>query len=211
MNPPTTVSAAEVIKALGITDQRLVTEAFAAVTSRDAARLLDIAAEVHERGFDLRVFCEKLVWCFRDALVLRLVGDSGRLLLTTNPEALGDVGRVSCETLQSWSETLLDGTGTLTRSPNPRLALEVLLLRLVVAEPVVPLDDILAKLERACEHIHTREPVGITPLEEAGTAASEMPERTAAPTAAPTAAEPAASEPKPHVAKKPNSPQFGMF
>jgi DNA polymerase-3 subunit gamma/tau len=153
-------TAARVAEALGLIDRRLVADAFAAVVDADAARLLDIAADLHAFGQDAEQFCQLLLSHVRDALAARLLSgrpaDLPRLVHAT-PKELAELvevaARVSQETLQLYFDILMEGVVRIRRSGNPRLTLEMTLLRLATLEPAVPLGDILAKLARLEERL----------------------------------------------------------
>jgi len=166
--------SARVAAALGLIDRKAVTDVFAAIVARDAARVLDVAAEVHAFGQDAQQFCQLLLQQVRDALVARLLAgreaDLPRLVRAT-PEELAALrelaAKVSQETLQLYFDILTEGITRIRRASHPRLALEMTLLRLATLEPAVPIDEILARLTGLEERL-SRQAAAPAPNKQAG-------------------------------------------
>jgi len=154
------ITVEDITKALGLIDRRLVSDAFAAVVNRDAARCLGIAAELHDFGQDAQQFCQLLLQQVRDALAARLLADRPEALprlVRATPEELtalqGLAAGISQETLQLYFDILMEGMNRLRRASHPRLALEMTLLKLATLEPALPLEEILSRLARLEERL----------------------------------------------------------
>ena len=143
------VSPQEIARILGVTDRGLLLQTLEAILSRQGARLLQIIADCHDHGHDLRRFYQDLLFFCRH-LVIASFGPESR--------HLADIADLEWESLQKLARqtstahlfnlltTLLKGEEELRRSPLPRLSLEILLLKLVSLEPLLDLPDWLERL-----------------------------------------------------------------
>src|SRR5581483_10856332 len=143
------IDAAAVAEALGLPDVRAIRELVAAVARRDPAEALAIVGRVHAQGTDAGRFCEGVLTRLRHLAVAATVA----------PEALADLSAADRKDvaesargldpseLQRWFRILLDAFVDLSRAPSPRLVLEMAVLRMATLVPIVPLDDLVSRLE----------------------------------------------------------------
>ncbi len=144
------VSAAEIARILGVTDRGALLSALTAVIDRNGPQLLTLIEELYNQGHDLRRFYQDLVLYARHLLLAGLQHESRQLAPVADSEweALTALARRAPEVhLHNLLTVLLQGEEELKRAAQPRLALEVLLLKLVHLEPVMPLAAWLARLE----------------------------------------------------------------
>jgi DNA polymerase-3 subunit gamma/tau len=138
---------------LGAADRRLVDVVVDAVLAGDAAAAVRGLATLHAHGYDPQRFCRDLLEHIRHLTLLAATGDRG--LLADLPEAEVDAlvaraSRRSAEDLQRGFRILLDtdeALATPARTVDPKLVLEMAVVRLATLEPLVPVDDILRRLE----------------------------------------------------------------
>jgi len=144
------VTPADIARILGVTDRRLLLETLQAILQRQGAKLLEIVAACHEHGHDLRRFYQDLLFFARHLLLAKLGPETRGLadIADQEWEGLQNLAQpVSLAHLFNLLSVLLKGEEELRRSPQPRLSLEILLLRLVSLEPVLDLSAWLARLE----------------------------------------------------------------
>ncbi len=144
------VGPAEIARILGVTDRRLLLATLEAILQRQGAKILDIIAECHEHGHDLRRFYQDLLIFSRHLLLAKLGPETRGLVDIADQEweSLQVLAQsVSLAHLFNLLSILIKGEEELRRSPQPRLSLEILLLRLVSLEPVLDLPAWLARLE----------------------------------------------------------------
>jgi DNA polymerase-3 subunit gamma/tau len=144
------VSVAEIARILGVTDRGALLSALTAIIERNGPELLDLVEALYNQGHDLARFYQDLVLYARHLLVAGLHPESRQLAAVADAEwddLTRLAGRVPAVHLHNLLSVLLQGEEELKRSPQPRLALEVLLLRLIHLEPVMPLGEWLARLE----------------------------------------------------------------
>jgi DNA polymerase-3 subunit gamma/tau len=98
----------------------------------------------------LQRFYQDLVWYARHLLLAGLHPEARQLVAVADQE-WEEIALLSRQSppvhLQNLLSVLLQGEEELKRAPQPRLALEVLLLRLIHLEPVMPVNVWLARLE----------------------------------------------------------------
>ena len=144
---------ATVREVLGAADRRLVVAVADAVLAGDPGGCIRQLAELHAHGYDAQRFCRDLLEHFRNLAVLRATGE--RALLVDLPEAEADAlaaqaERRSADDLQRFFRLLLDTDETLSapaRTIDPKLVLEMAVVRLATLPPLLPVDDILRRLE----------------------------------------------------------------
>jgi len=135
---------------LGVIDRQLLYDVSDAIAKRDAGTCLEILDGVEQQGHDLREFSRELLQHFRNLIVARIA---------KNPEKLLDLPKHEVDELIKQSEnkdlahiqqcftSLLQSEGTLSHSAFPKLILETTLIKMVDIEPVIPIDEVLHRLE----------------------------------------------------------------
>ncbi|MBW1918000.1 MAG: DNA polymerase III subunit gamma/tau [Deltaproteobacteria bacterium] len=143
------VSAAEVARILGLTDRRVLLQTLTTIIQRRGAEVLQLVEELHEHGLDLKRFYQDLVLYSRHLLLAALVPEARSLVEVADPEwqqLQGLAQQRPLPYLFNLLNELLKASEDLRRASFPRLALEILLLRLVHLEPVVPIEEWLERL-----------------------------------------------------------------
>jgi len=124
-----------------------------AILGGDPAACVRHLGELHAHGYDAQRFCRDLLEHFRHLAVLAATGE--RALVADLPEADVDAlaaqaGRRSADDLQRFFRLLLEADEALAapaRSVDPKLVLEMCAVRLATLPPLLPVDDILRRLE----------------------------------------------------------------
>jgi DNA polymerase-3 subunit gamma/tau len=144
-----TVDLAAVNAALGLPDELAVREIFAAAVAREPARALEVIARVCAQGVDLARFGQALLERLRNATVLAVAGPQALADLAAREiEELTEAQRdVPPADLQRWFRILVEALDEVSRSPYPRLVLEMAIVQMATLTPLVPLDQLVARLE----------------------------------------------------------------
>jgi DNA polymerase-3 subunit gamma/tau len=143
------VDVASVEAALGLPAARAVRELVDAVLARDAAAALAVVARVSQQGTDLVRFAHETLGRLRNLAVLAVAGPDALAELSARElEDLRSVGAAPAEDLQRLFRILLDADEELGRSAHPRLVLEMTVVQMATLPPLVPIDELLARLER---------------------------------------------------------------
>ena len=144
-----TVHLAAVNAALGLPDDRAVAEILAAVVSREPATALEVIGRVCAQGVDLARFGQALLERLRNATVLAVAGPQA--LADLSPREIEELGAAQRDVpqadLQRWFRILLDALDEVSRSPYPRLVLEMAVVQMATLAPLVPLDQLVTRLE----------------------------------------------------------------
>jgi DNA polymerase III subunit gamma/tau len=146
-----TIEDAAIEELLGRSDRRFLFLLSEAVLARDAGRCLKIIDEAYYAGLDMKFFYQTLLGHFRNLLFVGIAG-GGEGSLVDLPADEREKYRVqaegsSRETLQRYLEILMAEEENVRRSQNPRLNLEAILCRLAWLEPMIPIDEILSRME----------------------------------------------------------------
>jgi DNA polymerase-3 subunit gamma/tau len=140
----------DVIKVLGLVDSQVVSSMAAAILNSDLANGLRILEETSNYGVDLKRLANDLLYYFRALLICRVSADPEKLLDVPDQEfaEMRQIGsQHTVETLQLYFNMLLKGVEEMQYSSHPRLAFEMALIRAAEAGNVVPVAELLGKLE----------------------------------------------------------------
>jgi DNA polymerase-3 subunit gamma/tau len=144
-------AAQEITWLLGVTPHTLIARAAAAIVDRDARAALDAVREADDGGFDLQQFARSLLRHLRDLLVLASCPDAAGLTELADGEEAAAREVVRRTTVPHLHRLFALGArlvDDLARSPLPRVHADVAVARMATADTVVPIADILARLER---------------------------------------------------------------
>ena len=146
-----TITRERVAEVLGVADRSLLHQLATAVLAHDAARALRSLAEAVDRGVDLVQLARSFLGLLHDLEVVSLVPDAEDVLDATAEEIAetkqlaSQAPRGLCTALfERWARAVEDAA----RSQTPRLIVEMALLDLCFAEPLLPLGDLLDRLGR---------------------------------------------------------------
>jgi DNA polymerase-3 subunit gamma/tau len=202
-SPDGQVTQEQLERILGRLTQADLRELLASVIKGDAVAALRGVGQVYERGLDPEGFLEQLVDDLRSLLILRACGPrSAAVILDASPEEVAALeqlgGELDTDRISSMLAILLE-TASRLRSPaetQPRLVLELGLYQLAASAQLVPVGEILTRLERL-------EGGGGGP---AGAPASPAPPRQPSPSR-PPAPPPPRSSPQRRQGRRPRSPR----
>src|SRR6202795_3269618 len=145
----TKLDAREVRGMLGLFSLDSLGEVTEALTAADSRRMLDLVMELERNGRNLQHFCRELARYFRNLLVAKVAGANTRLIGAPphEQERLVEIAAgFSEEDLTRYLQLTLDMFKELQFSLQPRLHLEVGLLRLVQAGKLLPIEEAIAGL-----------------------------------------------------------------
>ena len=143
------ISAGEVRGLLGMFSLDSLHQVTQALAEQDSRRMLDIVMELERNGRNLQHFCRELARYFRNLLVAKVAGTSTKLIAATpqEQERLAEIaGGFSEEDLTRYLQITLDVFKDLQASLQPRLHLEIGLLKLVHAGKLIGIEEALAGL-----------------------------------------------------------------
>jgi DNA polymerase III subunit gamma/tau len=141
----------EILDLLGVIDRQSIQRAARAILAGDVPECLQVVQDIYSRGLEIKRFCHQLCEYFRNLLFVSLHNQAPEYLLDLPPEEL-DVLREqaensSPESLHLYFQFILKGEEEIRRSSLPRIALEMLLLRLTQLPQLESLQSLLSKLD----------------------------------------------------------------
>ncbi|MBN9664125.1 MAG: DNA polymerase III subunit gamma/tau [Acidobacteria bacterium] len=193
-----TLTGAAVRDLLGMYSLASLERVTEALLSQQTAAMLEIVAELESAGKNLQQFCRELARYFRNLLVAKITGKETRLIPAAAPEQarMRDTSaQFSEEDLTRWLQLTLELYGQLQYSMQPRLHVELGLMRLVHAGRIKPIEEAIKALAAGGGAPAARPQAAAAPVR-----AASVTERSQAPYAAPR---PAASSSGPSYSAPP--------
>ncbi|MGD0014976.1 MAG: DNA polymerase III subunit gamma/tau [Bryobacteraceae bacterium] len=148
----TTLKAAEIRALLGAYSIDTLDQVTQALRESNAARMLEIVDGLVRNGQHLQQFVRELARYFRNLLVSKIAGGVNRLIAASPEERrrLAEIAATFTEQdLTRYLQLTLDLFRDLQYSLQPRLHLELGLIRLVEAGKLIPIEEALAGLAGA--------------------------------------------------------------
>ncbi len=159
------ITAEEIKIVLGVVENDFFINLIQALLQRDSNQLFSILNQVFYDGYDLVHFAKSLAYFARDLLVVKTCDDPEPLLTTStqNTQELRNLtASTSIQHLYQIFNHLFLNLNTISRSLSPKNSLEMVLMELVLTEPLLPVADLIDKLE-TLEH-KTRKDLPAKPL-----------------------------------------------
>jgi DNA polymerase-3 subunit gamma/tau len=146
------VPDADVAGLLGLVDRELLHRASRAIVEGDSLAMLALVEGLADYGADYRNFVRELLLHLREILLVKLAPAESPLLHAILPEELERLralaGALSEEDLLRGLDVLTRAEGELRSASDPRVALDLVLLKLVAMRRLVPFAELVARVER---------------------------------------------------------------
>lgn len=139
----------EVRELLGVVPEDSLNELVAAIAEGSADRALGLVHTFQKEGRNLQHFCQEAIRHMRNLLIARVSGADSDLIAATadqRPALANAAAQFSEEDLTRFFQILLQTDDDLRRKPDPRVHLEMGLLRLINAQRLAPMEELLADL-----------------------------------------------------------------
>jgi DNA polymerase III subunit gamma/tau len=138
----------EVRDLLGVVPEDALNELVQAIAGQSADRALGLVHSFQKEGRNLQHFCREAIRHMRNLLIARVCGADSDLIAAT-PDQRPGLERAAAlfneEDLTRYFQILLQTDDSLRRTSDPRVHLEMGLLRLVNAARLAPLEELLAE------------------------------------------------------------------
>ena len=144
-----TIPDKEVRELLGVVPEDALEELVGAIASGSADRALGLVHTFQKEGRNLQHFCREAIRHMRNLLIARVCGADSDLIAATpdqRPALERAATQFSEEDLTRFFQILLQTDDDLRRKPDPRVHLEMGLLRLINASRLAPLEELLAEV-----------------------------------------------------------------
>ena len=146
------MSHQEVVELLGLVDRELVRATAQAVLEGDAGRVLDLVAQVYSAGGEMLAYYGALQEHFRNLAAAKATS-AGAELFGLTAEEIKDLQEqakeASPETLHEVFDQLARSEELFRRAGQPKLVMEMTLLKLTQVRPVLSLEEVIARLGEA--------------------------------------------------------------
>jgi DNA polymerase-3 subunit gamma/tau len=143
------IADAQVRELLGVVAESVLDELVEAISAQSADRALSLVHRLLADGQNLQHFCREAIRHFRNLLVARVCGADSELIAAPadeRPRLAAQAAQFSEEDLTRFFNILMETDDDLRRKPDPRLHLELGLLRLINAQRIAPLEEVLGEL-----------------------------------------------------------------
>jgi len=144
----------EVVDLLGLVDRELVRATAQAVLAGQAGRVLDLVAQVYAAGGEMQAFYGALQEHFRNLAAAKAAPEDMELFGLTFEEIKDlreEAREISPETLHEIFDQLAAGEEHFRRAGQPRLVMEMTLLKLTQVKPVLSLEEVITRLAAVSE------------------------------------------------------------
>ena len=145
----TKIKDEDVKEVLGVIDSAIFFEISSAIAGGDTGKCLDIVDNIYVFGYDIRRFCRELLEHLRNLMVVKIGGDPKQFTDLQGKEIEDLVAQseeFSLEQIQRLFNILLKSEEEISRSTFPKLIMEVALFKMATLRPLVPLEEIMDKL-----------------------------------------------------------------
>jgi DNA polymerase-3 subunit gamma/tau len=139
----------EVRELLGVVPEDSLNELVAAIVEGSADRALGLVHTFQKEGRNLQHFCREAIRHMRNLLIARVSGADSDLIAATadqRPALAKAAAQFTEEDLTRFFQILLQTDDDLRRKPDARVHLEMGLLRLINAQRLAPMEELLAEL-----------------------------------------------------------------
>ena len=140
----------DIAEVLGLIDRKILNDTIEAIANRDVERCMEVIEIVYHFGYDLQHFCRELLQYLRNLILMKV---------SQHPEGLMELPEEELELLRKQAEKfqfdqlnhlfslLLKGEQEIAQSTFPRTMLEMTLIRMATLRPILPIDEMIKKLE----------------------------------------------------------------
>jgi DNA polymerase III subunit gamma/tau len=142
-------SISDLADLLGIMDRQVLLDLSANILAGQPGKTLEIFDKLSQLAWDVKQFYGDLMEHFRNLIVAK-ISDNPKTMINASADELEQMvtqakGQTT-ETLENLFGILVESEEEITRSTNSRLVLEMVLLRLALAQPVTPLDELAKEI-----------------------------------------------------------------
>jgi len=156
------VTHEQVLDILGVIDRKIIFDLASSILNTDIHVALDLLDDVYDRGHDMKKLYADLLEHFRNLLVVAMGNRVEKLVDLPSGELeqlVTQAQPVSAGILNHIFDMLFKAEVSVRLSPQPRLALEMTLIRLQQTKPALSIDVLIDKLDALRQEVSPAEPV----------------------------------------------------
>ena len=143
------ITDAQVRELLGVVAESVLDELMAAIANQSTEQALTLVHRLISDGHNLQHFCREAIRHMRNLLVAQVCGADSELIAAPpdeRPRLTEQAAQFSEEDLTRFFQILLSTDDDLRRKPDPRLHMELGILKLVTAQRMAPLEEVIAEM-----------------------------------------------------------------
>ncbi len=151
------ISQRQVLDILGVIDREVIFNISKAIFRADISEVLDILDEIYSAGQDMKKFYADLIEHFRNLLVVKIGKKISKLVDIPSHEIdlmIDQVKEVPITFLNQIFNLLFQEEVTIRHSLQPKLAIEMVFIRMFHIKPSLPIDVLIEKLDNLRKDIH---------------------------------------------------------
>ena len=140
----------DIIEVLGLIDRSILNDTIEAIANKDAERCMEIIEHVYHFGYDLQHFCRELLQYLRNLILIKVSQHPEGVMECPEEELEGlkkQAEKFQFDQLNHLFSLLLKGEEEIAQSTFPRTMLEMTLIRMATLRPILPIDEMIKKLE----------------------------------------------------------------
>ena len=156
------VTHEQVLDILGVIDRKIIFDLASSILNADIPVVLDLLDDVYDRGHDMKKLYADLLEHFRNLLVVAMGNRVEKLVDLPSGELeqlVTQAKPLSAGILSHIFDMLFKAEPSIRLSPQPKLALEMTLIRLLQAKPALSIDVLIDKLDGLRQEVSAAEPV----------------------------------------------------
>ena len=165
----------QMLDILGIIDRKVIFDLSQSILNADISSVLNLLDEIFDRGHEMKKLYADLMEHFRNLLVAAMGKKIDKLVDLPSGELeqlLAQAESISTAALTQILDLLFKEEVNIRLSPQPKLAIEMALIRLLQATPVLPIDVLIGKLDALRDEIFS---AGHPDAPSCGTSTSTIP------------------------------------
>ncbi|MGD2151332.1 MAG: DNA polymerase III subunit gamma/tau, partial [Desulfobacterales bacterium] len=151
------ITHGHVLDILGVIDREIIFNLSKAILRGETPEVLNILDEIYNAGHDMKKLYADLIEHFRNLLVVKMVEKIDRLVDIPSHEidAMRDQVKEASRTfLNQILDLLFKEEVSILNSTQPRLAIEMVFIKMFQMKPALPIDVLIAKLDNLRKDIH---------------------------------------------------------
>lgn len=160
-SPTNEISHNVILNNLGIIDKKVVFDICESVFKHDVNSILGTIDKIHDLGMDLKKFYSAIIKHFRNFMIIKACGKNSTAtdITDSDRETIHSmISDFSLVYLTRILHTLLKDELLIKSASNTRIALEMVMLKLVQARPGLEIDQLIRKINLLAEQFKARMP-----------------------------------------------------
>jgi DNA polymerase-3 subunit gamma/tau len=152
-----TITHKQILDILGVIDREVIFNLSAAILGGQLPKVLDILDAIYSAGHDMKKLYADLMEHFRNLLLVKMVEKIDKLVDISSHEIdlmCDQVKEVSRPFLNQILNLLFKEEILILNSTQPRLAIEMVFIRMFQMKPVLPIDILIEKLDNLRKDIY---------------------------------------------------------